>query len=126
MKTSAPGRLLADTRGTSAIEFAIVGPIFMMCIVGMVYIGMMLFAEGSLQYAVEQASRCAAVNTTTCSSGSTTITYAQSVYYGPSESPTFTSTSTTCGQKVTASATMTVNWVLGHANVPLSAAACFP
>jgi Flp pilus assembly protein TadG len=119
-------RLLTDARGTSAIEFAIVGPVFMGCVVGMVYIGMMLFAEGSLQYAVEASARCAAVNTAVCSSSSTTQTYASNVYYGPSESPVFTSTSTTCGQKVTASATMTVNWVLGHANVPLSAAACFP
>ena len=119
-------RLGTDEHGTSAIEFAIVGPIFMMYMVGMVYVGMAIFSQGSLQYAVEVSARCAAVNTTVCTSSSSTVTYARSAYFGPSAAPSFVSTAAACGQKVTGSTSMTVNWVLGHATVPLNATACYP
>jgi Flp pilus assembly protein TadG len=118
--------LRTNERGSSAIEFAVVGPIFMMCMVGMVYVGMALLAEGSLQYAVEASARCAAVNTTLCASSAATVTYAMSEYRGPTIPPKFVSTTAQCGQQVTGSATMTMNWVLGKATVPLKATACFP
>ena len=119
-------RLRTNESGTSAIEFAFVGPVFMMCMVGMVYCGMALFSEGSLQYAVEASARCAAVNTTLCPSSAATVTYAQNEYFGPTVSPTFVATTAQCGEQVTGSASMTVNWVLGKTTVPLSATSCFP
>lgn len=104
-----------------------VGPIFMMCMVGLVYVGLMLFSYASMQDAVEQSARCWAVNSTSCGSSSSTQTYAAGVYHGFSApAPTFTATSTTCGFQVTGTMSFKVNWVLGKATVPLSATACFP
>ena len=120
-------RYFGDDRGTAAIEFAIVGPIFMGCMVGIVYMGLMLFSYESLQYAVEQSARCWALNISgSCTSSSTAQTYAANVYYGPSASQSFTATSTTCGYQVTGTATMKINWILGKATVPMTATACFP
>jgi Flp pilus assembly protein TadG len=116
---------LKDERGQTAVEFAMVGSTYLMFIIGIVYFAMVLFSQLSLQYAVMASARCAAVNTTTCSSASTTETYASSIYYGIGTSPTFVSSNPACGQKVTGTATVTVYWVLGTGTVPLSATACF-
>ena len=109
-----------------------VGPVFMMCMVGLVYVGLMLFSYSSMQDAVQQSARCWAVNTTSgnpnsCGSSSSTQTYAATVYHGMSApAPTFTATATTCGFQVTGTMSFKINWVLGKSTVPLSATACFP
>ena len=118
--------LLRDESASAAVEFAIVGPIFLTLTIGMIYTCMLLFSMGSMQYAVEEAARCASVKTTVCSSSATTITYAQGVYYGPLTSPTFTSTTAACGHVVSGSASFGLNIGLSTLNVPLTATACFP
>ena len=97
--------IVRDERGSAAVEFAIVGPIFLTLTIGMIYTCLLLFSMGSMQYAVEEAARCASVKTTVCSSSATTITYAQGVYYGPITVPTFTSTNAACGHQVSGSST---------------------
>lgn len=118
--------LLTSTEGTSAIEFAIVGPVFLVMAIGMIYCGLVLFSMASLQYAVEAAARCGAMASTGCTSSSTIQTYAASVYYSPVVSPTFTASTASCGTSVSATAHVTFNWVLHSTSVPLSASACFP
>jgi hypothetical protein len=53
-----------DQRGTTAIEFAIVAPLFLALAVGTLYLGICLFMVGSLHYTVEEAARCASVRST--------------------------------------------------------------
>ena len=118
--------LLRDQRGSAAVEFAIVGPIFLTLTIGMIYTCLLLFSMGSMQYAVEEAARCASVKTTVCSSSGNTVTYAQGVYYGPLISPTFTSTTAACGHVVSGSASFGLNMGLSTLTVPLTATACFP
>jgi hypothetical protein len=118
--------LLVEDRGTSAIEFAIVGPVFLGLLIGIFYTCLMLFEMGSMQYAVEDAARCAAVKTTVCTGGDSTVTYAQGVYLGPTAVPTFTYATASCGHQVSATGTFTFNFVLGQMNVPMNATACFP
>jgi Flp pilus assembly protein TadG len=64
---------LKDSRGTSAIEFAILGPVFIGMMMGTIYMCTLLFVVGSLHYAVEEAARCSSVKTTVCSDNSSTI-----------------------------------------------------
>ncbi len=116
----------ADTRGTSAIEFAIVGPVFLGFVIGLIYLCMMLFSMGSLQYAVEDAARCYSVRALVCPDANTTVTYAQTTYMSPVVTPHFSATTATCGHQVTGSATFNFNYVIGNTNVPLNASACFP
>ena len=118
--------MFEDSRGTSAIEFAIVGPIFLMLTVGMIYVCLMLFSMGSMQYAVEAGARCASVKTTICTNSATTIAYAQAAYYGPVSAPTFTYANATCGHSVSSSTNFALNIILATMTVPLSATACYP
>jgi Flp pilus assembly protein TadG len=126
MSLSAFTRTIKDKRGTAAVEFAIVGPIFLSLCVGMLYVCLLLFSVGSMQYAVEESARCASVKTTVCTSNSATQTYAQNAYYGPLITPTFTASTAACGHRVNGTATFSLNTGLRQISVPLTAVACFP
>ena len=119
-------RIFKDASGTTAIEFGIVGPVFLMMVVGGIYACMMMFSMGSLQDAVQQAARCWSVNTTVCTDASSTQTYAQNHYYGPAVSPSFTAALASCGHSVTGTISYSFNTGNGTLTVPLSAKACFP
>ena len=113
-------------RGTAAVEFAIVGPIFLMLIIGLIYTCMLLFTMGSMQFAVEEGARCASVKTNICTNNAATAAYARNAYYGPITTPNFNATLAACGHKVTSSTDFTFNMGLSSVGVPLIATSCFP
>jgi Flp pilus assembly protein TadG len=115
-----------DQRGATAVEFAIVGPVFITLVIGILYMCMGLLVVGSLHYAVEEGARCASVRTTVCSDATTTVSYAQSRYFGPSSAPTFTYAVAACGNSVSGSINYVVDLGLEQITVPISATACFP
>jgi hypothetical protein len=115
-----------DQRGTTAVEFAIVAPVFIMLVIGMFGASIALYAVGSLHYAVEEGARCASVRTSVCTDATATLDYTKSHYYGPIGSPTFTVASQTCGNSVSASANYVMDVGLTKFNVPITATACFP
>jgi len=117
--------LWADERGTSAVEFAILMPVFVLLVVGAIYICMGLFLVGSLNYAVEEGAPCAAVKTTVCSDSPTTVAYTQKQYFGLS-SPNFTYSTAACGNVVSGSVTYVANLGITQVSVPVSASACYP
>jgi Flp pilus assembly protein TadG len=113
--------------GTSAVEYALVAPVFIGLIVSSFYFCMGLYLVGSLHYAVEEAARCASVKTLVCTDSGTTISYAQSHYYGPAFTPTFTYTpNLPCGNSVSASVNFVANVGLKTVTIPIDASACFP
>jgi len=114
-----------DERGTTAVEFAIVGPLFIALVIGILYLCMALFLVGSLHYAVEEGARCASVRTTVCSDATTIVSYAQSRYFGPS-SPTFTYAAAACGNSVSGSINYAIELGLKQVTIPITATACFP
>jgi Flp pilus assembly protein TadG len=116
----------ADQNGAAAIEFAIVGPVFLLMVIGLIYGCLMLFGIASLHYAVEEGARCASVKTTVCTDSASTVSYTQAAYQGPVMSPTFTSTTAACGHSVTGHANFDFNFAVADLTVPLSATACFP
>jgi Flp pilus assembly protein TadG len=111
--------------GTAAVEFAIVAPVFIALVVGLLALCICLFLIGSLHYSVEEAARCASVRTTVCKDATTTIAYAQSRYFGPS-TPNFSYSTAACGNSVTASINYVAQLGLTQFTVPVSASACFP
>jgi TadE-like protein len=117
---------LNDARGTAAVEFAMVAPVFVMLAVGTFYLCLCLFLTGSLHHAVEQAARCASVNTAVCPDAGTTVTYAQNHYFGPGGTPNFTYAAAACGNSVSASVNYTLDIGLKTFTLPVSATACFP
>jgi Flp pilus assembly protein TadG len=54
--------LIADESGAAAVEFALVSTAFLAMTIGLCYIGIMLFNNMSLQWAVEKAARVAEIN----------------------------------------------------------------
>jgi Flp pilus assembly protein TadG len=115
-----------DDRGTAAVEFAIIAPAVVMLLVGIMSLSLMLFAIGSMHFAVEDAARCASVRQTVCSSAATTVAYAQSRYSGVLATPVFTYATPACGFQVSASVTYTFDVGMYRQSVPLSATSCFP
>jgi hypothetical protein len=116
-----------DERGTTAIEFAIVGPLFIFLLIGIFYLCMCLSVVAGMHYAVEEGARCASVRTTVCSDKPTTLTYTQSHYFGPSGLPAFAyDPAAACGHSVRASIDYVVDLGLKRITVPITAAACFP
>lgn len=118
--------LRLDQRGTTAVEFAIVAPVFIGLLIGTLVLCVGLFLIGSLHYAVEEGARCASVKTTICSDSATTVAYTQSHYFGPAVSPTFTYAAAACGNSVSASISYSMNVGFRTFTLPISATACFP
>ena len=115
-----------DEQGTTAVEFAIIAPVFIALLIGTMALCLALLLVGSLHFAVEDGARCASVKTTICSDGPTTIAYTQSRYLGPNVSPTFTFAAAPCGNSVSASINYSMNVGFRTFVVPISATACFP
>jgi Flp pilus assembly protein TadG len=120
-------RLKRDSRGTTAVEFAMVMPAFLALIVGGLYACIAVFTSAGLQYAVDQAARCASVNTTTCTSSATITAYAQTAYYGPAApAATFNYSTPACGHNVSGTVNFVFDFGLSKETVPINAVACFP
>jgi len=56
-------RLIVDQDGAVAVEFALVSTAFIAVVFGLCYLGIMLYNNMSLQWAVEKAARVAEINT---------------------------------------------------------------
>jgi hypothetical protein len=115
-----------NDRGTSAVEFAIVAPVFIALLVGTFYLCICLLLIGSLHYAVEEGARCASVKTSICTDAGTIVAYAQNHYFGPSGSLTFSYAAAPCGNSVSASINYALNLGLKTITIPITATACYP
>ena len=94
-------KLTGARDGVAAVEMAILLPAFLTVLLGIVEFGRVFWTQTALQFAVEAAARCAAVDTTTCSGTSTTQTYAASQAFGLTiPSTDFSVTQPSCGNKV--------------------------
>jgi Flp pilus assembly protein TadG len=132
--------------GTSAAEFAMILPVFLLFVFGLVEFGMLLFTTNQLHWTAEQAARCSSVSNNCKLNGvsngavtnSTVGNYAKSVYKGLA-GPTFKydtngacslsgtgNSATNAGHRVTASANFKMNLGVYYQSVPLTADACFP
>ena len=119
--------ITTDERGTTAIEFAIVGPVFIMLLIGILYLCMCLAVVGGMHFAVEEGARCASVKTTVCTDQSSTMSYTQNHYFGPSTLPTFTyNSAAACGHSVTGTINYVLDVGLKQFTIPITASACFP
>jgi Flp pilus assembly protein TadG len=115
-----------DAQGTTAIEYALVLPLFLTVLLGGIWTGLLMISMSSLDLAVESAARCYAVDATLCATPSAAQTYAQGRYAGLASSAVFTASNTGCGHTVSATANFNLNFVPGVGPVPLSASACYP
>ena len=122
-----PPAFKLDDKGSSTVEFAIISSAFLMMVIGGMYLSMLGYTASSLHYAVEAAARCQSINTTACTSASTTQTYATSRFTNlTGKTASFVASAATCGHQVTGTITFTINKGTASLGIPLSATACFP
>jgi Flp pilus assembly protein TadG len=122
-------RPISDIRGAAAVEFALILWPLLLLVLGAVDGGRMLWTQNTLQYAVEQAARCAVVSTATCGTPAQIKSYAASMANGMSVSPSvFSSASPGCGAKTTqVSASYSYSPLFPFpTNVTLTASSCRP
>ncbi len=119
-------RLFArDERGVAAVEFAFVSPVFFLALFGLGQAGLWLWADFSLQRAVDAAARCAVITPKTCTD---VASYAASNVVGLSvPSSAFSSTTAACGAQVSAVYDVpTFTSGLGLPNITVHVSACYP
>ena len=118
---------IRNAEGASALEFALLAPVFFALFAGIIEAGLLMWTQVALQKGVEAAARCASVNSTLCGSTAQVKAYAsaQSVGVVPPAS-TFTLTTATCGSQVTASYPYTFLFGYFTTAVTLKAGSCFP
>lgn len=121
-------RFRAADRGTSAIEVALVFPVFMLMLLGICEFGRALWTQSALQYAVQLAARCGAVDVTTCASPSDVISYAVAESQPLTiPSSNFSASAQSCGSSV--SVTYPFSFVVPNLlpfSITLFAQACYP
>jgi Flp pilus assembly protein TadG len=118
-----------DQRGATALEFALLAPVFFALVFGIIALGMLFWTQVGLQHGAEMAARCASVNTALCpnNSPSTITTYAAQQALGLTlPASTFTYTTPACGNQVSASYTFQFPSILNINSVTLTAQSCFP
>jgi Flp pilus assembly protein TadG len=121
-------------RGSNAVEFALVAPLLIGFLFAIYQVGLAIWTQGILDFAVEQAARCAAVNTTTCGTDSAIETYAATQTAPLSiSSATFTASTVSCGFQVTASYSFVFFGTFPYSNkailpnsVTLTSSSCYP
>lgn len=114
--------------GAMAVEFAMVGPMFIGIMMAIFQGGLLLWTQLGLEHAVEAAARCSAVNSSTCGSASDIQSYAAKQAYGLNlPTSVFSFSQPSCGNMVSASYSYSVfSQVFKKASIPLNAQACFP
>jgi Flp pilus assembly pilin Flp len=120
------GRLWSDRRGATAVEFGLVLPAFVMLVLGVIGVSQLAYAVSSMNFAVQEAARCSAVNLAVCGSATATETYAAGKYAGPDVAVVFDSTTAGCGHTVNATGEYELNVAFFVYDIPLTASACFP
>jgi Flp pilus assembly protein TadG len=70
--------LRADTRGTAAMEFAIIGVALMLVTLGAIDLGLILWTQGGLQAIAAQAARCGAIQAAACTGSNSVESYIRS------------------------------------------------
>ncbi len=115
-------------RGTTAIEFALIAPALFLMLFGCMEYGRLIWTEGALNYAVQEAARCASVTPSTCGTASQISTYAANrISANNIPATAFTATTATCGHQVNASFVFPFVLInLFTSSVTLTAMACLP
>ena len=121
-------RLGRDERGGTAVEMALVIPFLSLMFLGGIDAGWMLWSSSTLDFAVEDAARCWAVDVNNCGTAAATQSVAVSKAMGLGMSDgDFTVSSPACGRQV--SATYVFRFMRPFStdfNVSIPATSCYP
>lgn len=115
-----------DKRGTTAIEYALILPAFLLFLLGVLDTGRLLWNYTTLYRATQAAARCGAVNVTDCGTTAQIQNEAVAEAWGMTVTTSmFTVTNPTCGVHVSATYTFTFT-IPGFSAITLNPTACHP
>jgi len=115
-------------RGSVAIEYAIILPVFLVLVLGLMDTGRLIWTQTTLDRAVEAAARCASIDTAQCGTAAQVQSYAVGQAYGLTiESSAFTVITKACGISVAVEYPfqLVIPWIADDA-LTLIASACYP
>jgi Flp pilus assembly protein TadG len=117
---------LSGRRGASAIEYAIILPVFLAFLLGIMDTGRLIWTYNTLHRATDAAARCAAVNKTSCGTTAQIQNEAVNAAWGMTiSSSAFTVATVACGAQVSAS--YEFQFVTpGLTTLALKASSCYP
>jgi Flp pilus assembly protein TadG len=96
--------IVTDCAGSTIVEAAIVLPLLFACGFGLVEVGRALWIQNSLQFAVEDAARCAAINQVSCGTTAAITSFAAArANVGAITASQFTVSTPACGRMVSVS-----------------------
>jgi len=122
-------------RGSTMIEYALVLPVLLLFILGIIDCGRLLWTYTTLHHAAEAAARCGAIDQVTCGTTGQIRSYAVAQAYGLTiDVSAFTAATMACGMSVTGqqSFVFLIPWFAqftassGPGSITLSASACYP
>jgi len=117
--------VFAPAAGNVTIEFAIVLPLLLLFVLGIIDAGRLVWTYTTLSRAVEAAARCASVNTILCATATQIQDYAVTQAWGlPIKRSAFTTTTQSCGVQVRASHDFI--FIFPRTTVTLNTIACYP
>jgi len=112
--------------GSISLEYAIILPLLLLFILGIVDVGRLLWTFATLSRATEAAARCGVVNASTCGTASQIQQDAITEAWGlPVTASTFAVSVQSCGLYVSANYSFTF-FTPGFGPVAVNPAACFP
>jgi hypothetical protein len=120
--------LIVERGGSTMVEFAFVGLLFIGLILGVIEVGRVLWTLNALHYGAQQAARCAAVNSTLCGTSALLQSWAAGIGGStlPGSAFSLTSPDPACGKQVVATYPMKLYIPYVSMSPNLSATACFP
>jgi len=114
--------------GAAALELVFALPVTLLFVLGIMEFGRIIWTQTTLDYAVEAAARCAAINSTLCGTTTAIKNFAVGAATGiPVTSSNFTVATPSCGAQVSATFhyAFSVPWLFPQ-NLTLSSTSCFP
>jgi Flp pilus assembly protein TadG len=121
-------RRRSGSGGSVAIEYALVLPVLLVMVLGLIDVSRLLWNQTTLDRAVEASARCAAINATLCGTSVQIKDYAVTQAFGLKVTTAmFTVSKPACGQTVQASMPfqLIIPW-LARTSLTLTATSCYP
>ncbi|HKF72930.1 MAG TPA: TadE family protein [Stellaceae bacterium] len=115
-----------DRAGGMVVDFALTATPLLILMFGTMELGRMLWLQNALNYSVEAAARCAAIDVNNCKTSDQIKSYAAASSGSGFTSGTFTVTTPACGKQVAASYPMSVDIPFGAVSITLTAQSCYP
>lgn len=122
-------RLLRSREGATALEFGLVALPFLMLVFGTIEVSRVVWTQSAMQFAVEKAARCAAVNASACGTQAQVQSYAASQMLAPGVVAAKFSydPNNACGHKVSARIDFAfIVTGISPASLTLTAQSCHP